>query len=534
MKRDQRRKQQLRERAKVESLAFQARFGAGQRFGSISAEVEARLQEEIRVMQNIGIVDDILSLTNIISRVKHELGVETMPSHGILAGSFVAYCLGLEPTNPAESGTQLDPKDFMLTLPLHFEICYDNDIRNEVVEWMKLNSCQISTYLGQPLLKLGNVRVHIRRRVQLAVNKDFSDSLSRLRHMAEEGARQRYDGTVPASVSERISMELDVIGKRGWEGCFISTSEVLGDARQSLPICLPGPGFGSAACSMVNYVLGITQIDPLKYNLPFERFASENMACCPDMMIEVDDDSLEDLQRMTEEKDCGIRVSGSRPLSIISRILDEPNLGIDGADKQAFLSSIPLDDEPTLELFRRGDTDGIHLFDSPGIREHLKNIKPDNFLELAAINAMYRPCVVGQLPEYTRRKQEGKLTEYAIPEMAEVLDETYGLLIYQEQIIQLAKSVGGMNTEEADALRLAISRRDGSEMHDRFLPLFIKGGRGNGYSEKRLKQIFSSWWEYGAYTFLKSHTLCKTLICYQMAYLKVHYPEGYEIVTKDC
>ena len=428
----------------------------------------------------------------------------------------------------------------------------------------------------------------------------FSDSMSYLRHLVKEGTLKRFGNNLSVEVTARIVCELDVIEKHGWEDYFLFIWDALNSARNNLLMCIPGPGSGSAACSMVNYVIGITQIDPLKFHLPFERFANEVRNQFPDMVIEVDDDSIREFCAMMKGKydnkmvplaisrtdrdgkayeevsyhlwaiassdmhtimpmrevmdiasnshilcpsgcisdisDKGVKVqvvSGCRELSVISRILDEPDLCISNTVKLDFLNSIPMDDEKTLEVFRKGNSDGIFLFDAPGVREHLKNIKPDNFLELAAINAMYRPGIVGQLPEYTKRKLAKKPIEYVIPEMAEVLDETYGLLIYQEQIIQLAKIIGNLSAKNADAMRLAINRRDGSEMQERFLPLFIEGGRGNGYSQKLLEQMFNSWWEYGAYTFLKSHTLCKTLICYQMAYLKVHYPEAYERVTKD-
>ena len=164
MKKDLKRKLQLRQKEQNESLTFQTKFGAKRKFNELTTEIEERINEEILVLKNIGVAEDILTLKGIIDKVKQELGYLAEPSKGILAGSYVAYSLGLEPTNPIDTGNELNPLDF--TLPLNLTISYDNEIRNEVVNWMKKHGYELTTYLGQPLLKLKQTRVIIRRVVK--------------------------------------------------------------------------------------------------------------------------------------------------------------------------------------------------------------------------------------------------------------------------------------------------------------------------------------------------------------------------------
>ncbi len=164
MKKKQKRKLQLRQKTINESLTFQTKFGAKQKLENLSAKTEARLTEEILIFQNMGIAEDLLTLKNIIDDLKIELGLLAEPSEGILAGSYTAYSLGLEPTNPIETGNNLNPLN--LNLPLDITISFDNEIRNQAVDWMKAQGYEVTTYLGQPLLKLKQTRVLIRRVVK--------------------------------------------------------------------------------------------------------------------------------------------------------------------------------------------------------------------------------------------------------------------------------------------------------------------------------------------------------------------------------
>lgn len=164
MKKDQKRKQQLRQQTINDSLRFHTLFGAKLKFKEITPEIETRLNEEILVFKNMGVAEDLLTLKDIIDIVRGELNYQAETSKGILAGSYTAYCLELEPSCPMDTGNELNPQDF--TLPLYLTISYDNEIRNQAVNWMKEHGYELTTYLGQPLLKIKQVRVLIRRVVK--------------------------------------------------------------------------------------------------------------------------------------------------------------------------------------------------------------------------------------------------------------------------------------------------------------------------------------------------------------------------------
>ncbi len=163
MNKEQKRKVQLQQRTLNESLAFQTMFGAKQKFESLTPEIETHLKEELLVFANLGIAKDLMTLRDAMDKVKLQFGYIAEPSKGILAGSYVAYSLGLEPSNPMETGKGIDPKDFQVALPLGLTISYDNEVRNEVVNWMKVQGYEFTTYMSQPMLKLENTRVIIRR-----------------------------------------------------------------------------------------------------------------------------------------------------------------------------------------------------------------------------------------------------------------------------------------------------------------------------------------------------------------------------------
>ena len=164
MKKDKKRKAVIEMKAKLESLRFQTLWGAEQKLGEVALAVETRIDEELRLFSNLQIVEDLLDLKIFVDRIKNELGHENEPTIGMLAGSMVAYCLGLEPENPMLSEKTPDLSD--LKLPLQLAVSYDNNIRNSVAEWLKANGCDMSTFLGQPVLKLTNSRVVIRRVVK--------------------------------------------------------------------------------------------------------------------------------------------------------------------------------------------------------------------------------------------------------------------------------------------------------------------------------------------------------------------------------
>ena len=228
------------------------------------------------------------------------------------------------------------------------------------------------------------------------------------------------------------------------------------------------------------------------------------------------------------------------PLSYLNRMLDKIKPHSSNIDKLRFLKEIPLDDSATMDLFRTGDTEDIYLFDAPDIRECLVNLHPDTLMDLLTLNSLRTPSKRNTplLQEFLRRKKSGEVINYPIPEMAEVLDETYGLLLYPEQLMRLAHKLGNLSLSDAYTLSISMGRirRDRDVVMNHYLPKFLEGGCEKGYPKDLLEQLFTTWWQYGGFAQLFSHCsdIGLVLASYQQAYLKAHYPEAWtehQIIT---
>ena len=196
---------------------------------------------------------------------------------------------------------------------------------------------------------------------------------------------------------------------------------------------------------------------------------------------------------------------------------DEPDINID---------DIPLDDEKTYKLFQRGDTIGIFQYESLGMQKYLRDLKPTIFEDLIAMNALYRPGPLEYIPSFVRRKNGQENIQYDIPEMEDFLRETYGITVYQEQVMQLSQKLADFSKGDADLLRKAMGKKIFSLLEN-LKPKFINGGKSNGHDEEILEKIWKDWEAFASYAFNKSHSTCYALIAYQTAYLKSHYPAEY-------
>ena len=434
--------------------------------------------------------------------------------------------------------------------------------------------------------------------------KGFTDSNVYLQHLVHEEIKKRYGHLIPKEVEERILQELSIIEQKRLADYILFVRESMKTARESLKSCLITSLKGRTLCSMVNYLLDITSINPIDHHLPFEMFADEATTHIPCICMDVDSDNasefitlmkkmygnlmaplffeyenrstgqkkrkihydqwviankdINDLLPMCEVYDekkgenvlCPIYKKGSEtsdliyekgamiqsildwhPLSYLNRMFDKIKPHSSNIDKLRFLKEIPLDDPATMDLFHTGDTEDIYLFDAPDIRECLVNLHPDTLMDLVALNSLRTPSNRNTplLQEFLLRKKSGKAINYPIPEMAEVLDETYGLLLYLEQLCLLAHKLGNLSLSDARTLSLSMGRvrRDYDLVMNHYLPMFIKGGCEKGYSKDLLEQIFNSWWQFGGYAkiFPKTSDLGLILASYRMAYLKVHYPK---------
>lgn len=486
-----------------------------------------------------------------------------------------------------------------------------------------------------------------------------------LRLLTLEGAKKRYGEPIPEDVMERIDFELGVMRNMGFPGYFLIVQDFIAAARE-MGVTV-GPGRGSAAGSVVAYCLKITDIDPLKYDLLFERFLNPDRISLPDIDVDFDDDgrykildwitekygqervahiitygtmatksSIKDVARVEDlpldesnrlaklVPDRGLedpKTKKTLPVTIENCLKFVPELKaayesgdpkvhdvlhyaselegtvrqigihacgvIIGADdltkfaplatiddketetkvlvtqyegsvvedvgliKMDFLGlktlsiikealrnikkskgvevdidNIPLDDEKTYQLFCEGDTIATFQFESAGMQKYLKELKPSKFEDLIAMNALYRPGPMDYIPQFIDRKQGREEIKYDIPVMERYLKDTYGITVYQEQVMLLSRLLANFTRGESDTLRKAMGKKQKDKL-DYLKPEFLSRGKANGHDAKVLEKIWGDWEKFASYAFNKSHATCYSWVAYQTAYLKAHYPAEY-------
>ena len=476
--------------------------------------------------------------------------------------------------------------------------------------------------------------------------------------LAYEGAARIYGEPLSKEVDDRIRFELHIMKTMGFPGYFLIVQDFINSARKELGVWV-GPGRGSAAGSVVAYCLGITKIDPLKYDLLFERFLNPDRISLPDIDTDFDDDgrgkvlqwvmnkygaencahiitygtmatknSIKDVARVEKlpldktnalcraipdrlpdgmKMNLGNAIKCTPELQQAEASLDERerntikyakmlegtvrNIGIHAcgfiicrdpisdhvpvstADDPDFpeiktavtqydghviestglikmdflglktlseqkeacrnvkltrgididLDNIPIDDELTYQLYQRGQTIGTFQFESAGMQKYLRELHPTVFEDLIAMNALYRPGPMDYIPSFIARKNGREPISYDIDCMEKYLKDTYGITVYQEQVMLLSRQLADFTRGESDALRKAMGKKK-KDIVDAMKPKFIEGGKKNGHDPKVLEKIWADWEKFASYAFNKSHAACYSWVAYQTAYLKAHYP----------
>ena len=479
--------------------------------------------------------------------------------------------------------------------------------------------------------------------------------------LAYEGAAKLYPMPLTKEVDDRIRFELHIMKTMGFPGYFLIVQDFINSARDELGVMV-GPGRGSAAGSVVAYCLGITKIDPIKYDLLFERFLNPDRISLPDIDTDFDDDgrgrvlewvedkyghencahiitygtmatknSIKDVARVEKlplEKAnwlcklipdklpdglkmnlgnaikcipelreaeaspdpklhntmeyakmlegtvrgtgihaCGFiicrdKISDWVPVSVAEDKNDPGHklrctqydghvIESTGLIKMDFLGlktlsimkeavenirvttgetidldTIPIDDELTYQLYCDGRTIGTFQFESPGMQKYLRELHPSVFEDLIAMNALYRPGPMDYIPSFIARKNGREEIKYDIPCMEKYLKDTYGITVYQEQVMLLSRQLADFTRGESDALRKAMGKKK-KAIVDAMKPKFIEGGKKNGHDPKVLEKIWGDWEKFASYAFNKSHATCYSWVSYQTAYLKAHYPAEY-------
>ncbi|MEA3426967.1 MAG: DNA polymerase III subunit alpha [Bacteroidota bacterium] len=494
-----------------------------------------------------------------------------------------------------------------------------------------------------------------------------------LKHLTYEGAKQRYSDLTP-EIQERIDFELFTIKTMGFAGYFLIVSDFI-KAGRDMGVFV-GPGRGSAAGSVVAYCIGITNIDPIKYNLLFERFLNPDRKSMPDIDTDFDDEgrqkvidyvvdkygknqvaqiitygtmaakmSIKDVARVLDlplaESNMLAKLVPDKPGTELRRVLHAPLTAKEGEksleEKEAYqqddienvkkireiyngtdiraqvlkeaerlegsvrntgihaagiiiapkdltellpvatakdsdlwvtqiegsviedagvikmdflglktlsilktalelikqnhnvdidLDNIPLDDEKTFLLYQKGETNATFQFESVGMQKYLRELKPDKFDDLIAMNALYRPGPIAYIPKFIDRKHGREAISYDLDDMKEYLEDTYGITVYQEQVMLLSQSIGGFTKGDADVLRKAMGKKQKAVL-DKMKAQFISGATAKGHPADKLEKIWTDWEAFAQYAFNKSHSTCYAFVAYQTAYLKAHYPGEY-------
>lgn len=356
-----------------------------------------------------------------------------------------------------------------------------------------------------------------------------------LRRLSFSKAKDLYGDPLPNEVSDRLNFELHIIEQREASDLFLFLHEVVTVAQTILDVHV-GPGRGTAAGSIVNYCLGITRIDPLKYDLLFERFIGPQDAISPYVALDIDLEGRESVMDWLRQRYGGecyflngeFELYGLDILSMmrdtIEKIKASKGVSVD-------IERIPVDDLKTFELFQKGKTEEIFQFETKEMRKLLIDFQPTCLEELAALNSLFRADRTADIKVLIKRKNRKQPILYPLPEIGKILDKTYGVIVYQEQIMQIAYLISNFTRVESDMLRKAVGKK-----YVALLPilktLFMEGGRENGHPKHNLERTWDAIERKGNFAFIKAHAVCYTWIAYQMAYLKANYPEEFNQVLK--
>ena len=472
--------------------------GAHLRYGAeLSEEVEKRIRYELSTIEWMGFPGYFLIVWDYI-RAAREMGVSVGPGRGSAAGSVVAYCLKITNIDPLKYDLLferfLNPE--RISLP-DVDVDFDEDGRDDVLHYCvhkygQKRVAQIVTFgTMAPKLAIRDVA-----RVQkLALSE--SDRLAKL--VPDKVTPDKKAGETPFDFCYKESPEL--AAERESPNQLIRNTlkyaeKLEGSIRQT----------GVHACGVI-----IGQDD-------LENFAPMAIAKDADLnVVEFEGKEVESVGLIKMD------FLGLRTLSIIKDAVTNVK-NVHGIDVD--IDNIPLDDAPTYEVFSRGDTTGLFQFESPGMKKHLRNLKPNRFEDLIAMNALYRPGPMEYIPNFIARKHGLEPVTYDIADMEEYLSDTYGITVYQEQVMLLSRLLADFTRGESDALRKAMGKKLRDKL-DHMKPKFIEGGRKNGHDPKVLEKIWTDWEKFASYAFNKSHATCYSWVAYQTAYLKANYPPEY-------
>lgn len=406
--------------------------------------------------------------------------------------------------------------------------------------------------------------------------ENFNNPDEYLRFLTHKGLSERYS-VIAYEIENRNNYELDIIINMGFTGYFLIVWDYVNYARENdIPI---GPGRGSSAGSLVAYALKITDIDPLEHGLMFERFLNPERIGIPDIEVDFCIERKQEVmdyvaKKYGSDKVCRIKDASNYLSAIVigrSKLTDyvplyrDPKTGsvltqytmnlledcglvkfdffglreltinkrveklIKKIEPDFDVTNIPTDDKAALDIFRTGDTKGILQFESEEIQDFLRQLHPESMEELIALNALYRPGSIQFIPRFIECKNNRRAIIYPDPDLEEVLKSTYGVIVYQEQIMEISRIIGGFSLGKADILRRAMGKKK-IKIIDKMKTEFISGAVKKGYTLKKATDIFEILVTSSGHAFSKAHAAGYVMIAYRTAYLKAHFPGEFEQV----
>ena len=481
-------------------LRFLTYEGAKERYGEISDEIKERIDFELETIKSSGYPGYFLIVQDLISQAR-KMDVSVGPGRGSAAGSVVAYCTKITNIDPIKYDLLferfLNPE--RISLP-DIDIDFDDEGRGRVIDWVvhKYGFEQVSQIITYGTMAAKSAIRDTARVLDLPL-----DEAGRIANLVPDMTSLKklfsYDSN---QLKNKISSDQIINAKRLIK---MSDEEGLSSDTVSLARELEGSirNVGTHACGVI-----ITP-EPLFDLIPITTSKDA------DLLVTQFDNSV--------VENAGLLKMDFLGLTNLSIIKDCVKIIKELHDIKIEIDNIPLDDPDTFGVFQRGETIGIFQFSSDGMRKHLKILKPDNFEDLIAMNALYRPGPMGYIPEYIDRKHGRSQVVYDLPEMEEHLSDTYGITVYQEQVMLLSQKLGNFSKGEADILRKGMGKKDKPTI-EKLKPKFINGCKENNLDLSIVEKVWSDWEKFTEYAFNKSHSTCYSLIAYQTAYLKAHYP----------
>ena len=478
-------------------------IGAKKRYGKISSELEARIEFELETIKNTGYPGYFLIVEDFIRHAR-EMNVAVGPGRGSAAGSVVAYSLWITNIDPIKYDLLferfLNPD--RISMP-DIDIDFDDEGRNKVIEYVikKYGESQVAQIITYGTMAAKSSIRDTARVLDLPLNDadriaKLVPNMAKLSAIFETSQKDLRNKFRPDDL-DRINQLLMIANSENLESETIKQARVLeGSLRNT----------GIHACGVIITPDDITNFVPIAVAKDSELNVTQfdNAVVEQAGLLKMDFLGLKTLTLIKNT----VKIVKAK----YGTILDPDNF--------------PLDDKKTFELFQNGETVGIFQYESPGMQKHLKNLKPTVFDDLIAMNALYRPGPMEYIPSFIRRKHGDEKIVYDLPEMEEYLKDTYGITVYQEQVMLLSQKLGDFTKGEADILRKAMGKKQ-KDVLDKMKPKFLDNAKNKGLSINKIEKIWKDWEAFASYAFNKSHSTCYAWIAYQTAYLKANYPAEY-------